>query len=158
MPNKKEYYKRKWKDEQIEKRNRSMIALSKEDMILVYNHLAKLKVNPSRLDWIETKMYELRQKANKYEKKCITVLGKLKQKFIHQAPFVIDGKIYFADFFLPDLNIILEIDGYSHNNYTQKVYDRERDYGFGLYRIKTIRISNELVSKDKIKEILSLSA
>ena len=134
-----------------------MIALSDEDMIRDYSHLAKLKVSESRRDWIENTMYELRSKSNKYERKLLQLLRVNKIAFIHQAPFIIDGKIYFADFFLPKENLIVEIDGISHDNCAQKQYDKQRDAAFNSYRIKTIRLSNDLVGDSKrLSQILPI--
>ena len=76
---------------------------------------------------------------------------------MHQAPFIIDGKIYFADFFLPKENLIIEIDGVSHDNCAQKQYDKQRDAAFNSYRIKTIRLSNDLVGDSKrLSQILPM--
>lgn len=133
------------------------IVLSNEDIIRDYSHLAKLRVSENRRDWIETTMYTLRSKANIYERKLIDLFTANKVVFIHQAPFILDGKIYFADFFLPDENIIVEIDGDYHSGISQKSYDKDRDRAFKSYNMKTIRISNELVKEaTKLKQILSL--
>jgi very-short-patch-repair endonuclease len=143
--------------EKKEKKYNRTIALSDEDIIRDYSHIAKLKVSESRRDWIENTMYELRAKSNKYERKLLQLLKVNKIAFIHQAPFIIDGKIYFADFFLPKENLIIEIDGISHDNNIQKQYDKQRDAAFGSYKIKTIRLSNDLVSdKKRLIQILPM--
>lgn len=145
---------RKKKKEQ--KYNRTIV-LSDEDMIRDYSHLAKLKVSENRRDWIENTMYELRAKSNKYERKLLQLFKVNKIAFIHQAPFIIDGKIYFADFFLPKENLIIEIDGLSHENNVQKQYDKQRDAAFGSYKIKTIRLSNDVVcDKKRLIQILPM--
>ena len=150
---KKKYYARKQMQVIEQRKSRSTIVLSEDDIILTCSHLAKLQTKDSTKDWIENRMYELRQSANQYERKCIDILKKLNIKFIHQAPFIVDGKIYFADFYFPETNLILEIDGISHVNKVD--YDRERDYAFSSYKIKTTRISNAMVSTEKIKELVA---
>lgn len=153
MKKKKKYFSKKAKEKEYNK----TIVLSNEDIIRDYSHLAKLKVSESKRDWIETTMYTLRSKANVYERKLIDLFTANKVAFIHQAPFILDGKIYFADFFLPDENIIVEIDGNYHSGISQKSYDNDRDRAFKSYNMKTIRISNELVKEaTKLKQILSL--
>ena len=153
MKKKRKYFSKKAKEKEYNK----TIVLSNEDIIRDYSHLAKLKVSESRRDWIETTMYTLRSKANIYERKLIDLFTANKVVFIHQAPFILDGKIYFADFFLPDENLIVEIDGDYHRGVSQKSYDKDRDRAFGSYNMKTIRISNELVKESsKLKQILPL--
>jgi len=74
-------------------------------------------------------------------------------KFIHQAPFVINGKIYFLDFFIPSLRIAIEVDGVSHSWYDHPNKDSNRDMDFKTIGVKTIRISNDEVSSKKYLEI-----
>lgn len=52
----------------------------------------------SKKEWIEDTRESLKSKANKYENCLGEYLIKKKIKFIHQAPFVINGKIYFFRF------------------------------------------------------------
>ena len=138
----------KYKKKKEAKYNRTIV-LSNDDIIRDYSHLAKLKVSDSRRSWIETTMYELREKSNKYERKLLQLLKVNNIEFIHQAPFIIDGKIYFADFYLPKQNLIIEIDGVSHNNNIQREYDYCRDGAFLSYKIKTVRLSNDIVNDNK---------
>ena len=72
-------------------------------------------------------------------------------KFIHQAPFVFDcKKIYFADFYLPEHRMVIEVDGTYHQSDSQFAYDNERNNRFASMKIKTIRIPNE-ITKDTQK-------
>lgn len=65
---------------------------------------------------------------------------------------MIDGKIYFLDFFIPNKRLAIEVDGYSHNPMFQKEYDQIRDDAFSSIGIKTVRITNDEVKDDKILE------
>lgn len=57
-------------------------------------------------------------------------------------------KKFTADFFDPINNIVIEVDGSSHNNERQKIIDRLKEIFFEQKGIKVYRISNE-----KVKEI-----
>lgn len=113
------------------------------------NHICKLGyIDESKRDWIETTMLRLRDCANIYEHKFGEYLIKKNIEFIHQAPFILSGKIYFADFYLPSKNAIIELDGQYHSGVSQSEYDRFRDACFNGHRIKVIRIPNAAVLKD----------
>ena len=139
------------------KKSLKFIVLSEEDLIRDYMHLSRLKVNESTKDWIEHRMYELREKSNQYERSVLGYMRSRNIRFIHQAPFILDGKIYFADFYLPEISEIIEIDGYSHYNEAQRKYDLQRDNAFGDFRMHTTRISNSIaMDKQKLDEIFSI--
>lgn len=107
------------------------------------DYLGRLRVSEATRSWIEARMYEHRDKANVYEHNFAEFLLDNKINFIHQAPFVFYGKkIYFADFFLPDFHLVVEIDGDYHNGLTQYAYDKERENNFASVKVKTLRISN----------------
>lgn len=97
---------------------------------------------PSKKDWIEVRRYELQASANKYEHLMGEYLINKGIKFIHQAPFVINGKIYFLDFYLPERRLAVEVDGIYHESMRQSDYDATRDYNFRSIGIKTLRINN----------------
>jgi very-short-patch-repair endonuclease len=118
-------------------------------------HLYKLgAISESKRDWIETTMLGLRDKANCYEKAFAKYLMDKKLKFIHQAPFIFSGKIYFADFYLPDHHLIVEIDGIYHQGISQYKYDRFRDQCFNGHKLSVIRIPNDAVMDAKAMQLL----
>lgn len=118
-------------------------------------HLYKLgAISESKRDWIETTMLGLRDKANCYEKAFAKYLLDKKLKFIHQAPFIFSGKIYFADFYLPDHHLIVEIDGIYHQGISQYKYDRFRDQCFNGHKLSVIRIPNDAVMDAKAVQLL----
>ena len=120
-------------------------------------HLYKLgAISESKRDWIETTMLGLRDKANCYERIFAKYLMDKKIKFIHQAPFIFSGKIYFADFYLPDHHLIVEIDGIYHEGVTQYKYDRFRDECFNGHKLSVARIPNDVVRNlERVKILLS---
>lgn len=115
-------------------------------------------LSASKKDWIETKRYEHQFSANKYEKLMGEYMVNNSIKFIHQAPFILDGKIYFADFFIPSTRTIVEIDGIYHDSMTQSASDKQRDNAFKSIGIKTIRLNNnETLDKRQIEIRLKLN-
>lgn len=106
-------------------------------------HLGRLGyISDSTRDWIETNMLKLRSSANMYEVEFASYLINKGIGFIHQAPFIFDKKIYFADFFIPSKYVIIEIDGDYHYGQEQRKYDRFRDVCFNGHKISVIRIPN----------------
>ena len=125
------------------------IVLSEDDMIRTFTHLSKLRVSENRRDWIEHKMYELRQRATNGERNVMGCLKSIGAEFIPQAPFVLDDNIYFADFYFPKQRIIVEVDGKSHLSSEKMQSDGERDKVFASYMIKTYRITNDKALDNK---------
>ena len=123
-----------------------------ENYVSDLDYLARLTgVSPSTKDWIECRMLELRDSANVFEHYLAGFLMEHGVKFIHQAPFVFDcKKIYFADFYLPEHRMVIEVDGTYHQSDSQFAYDNERNNRFASMKIKTIRIPNE-ITKDTQK-------
>ena len=63
---------------------------------------------------------------------------------------------YIADFCIPLKKIILEVDGEYHNDYKQKIKDKERTIALNKLGYKIIRVSNEevLSKREDILRIL----
>lgn len=109
-----------------------------------YDVIAKFcKFSKNKKEWVFDNREYLKSSSNIYEKRLIKYLTCKKIDFIHQAPFDIDGKIYFADFYLPKFNSIIEVDGDYHRSITQRNKDSNRDCDFMGINIKTIRLLNE---------------
>ena len=94
--------------------------------------------------WIFDNMYSLKSKHTDAEDAVLLLLHRLGIEFIYQAPFVFQGRIYFADFYLPCNFLILEIDGGYHSRKKQQCKDAARDTEFCHENLKTIRIPNEV--------------
>lgn len=117
-------------------------------------HICKLgRISESKRDWIETTMLKLRSSANMYEIDFAAYLIDNGIKFIHQAPFILSGKIYFADFYLPTKHAIIELDGSYHNGIAQSEKDRFRDECFNGHKLKVVRIPNSAVYDKKSLKI-----
>lgn len=104
--------------------------------------IAKLTATYSTKDWIETRRSELQMQANVYERNLGAYFVNNNIRFIHQAPFIINKKIYFLDFYLPQKRIAIEVDGISHDSIAANEKDINRDRDFNSIGVKTYRINN----------------
>lgn len=100
-------------------------------------------------------------KATPEEKKFKAVLKALNVKYEYQHIIFIDNwHFYIVDFYLPDYNVVVEIDGNFHNIYGHKAKDRKRtDNLKKLAKVKNIiRIANEDVKPNQtfIKKVGAL--
>lgn len=65
--------------------------------------------DPSKLKWIETKHAEYMCKITKYETSLAIAFGKAGIKPSYKTPFVSEGKIYFANLYIPQYRIAIDI-------------------------------------------------
>lgn len=124
----------------IKKENRSKI--SKKT-----NHKKKLS---------DRKQLQLKEKAAKFKKQLVANQTKSEKvfkallkgcgiKYIFQKIFYADKSFYIVDFYLPDYNIVVEIDGGYHNTKEQIIADRKRTGKLKKYNNikKVIRFTNK---------------
>ena len=111
--------------------------------------IAKLTATYSTKDWIETRRSALQMQANVYERNLGAYLINNDIRFIHQAPFIINKRIYFLDFYLPHKRIAIEVDGISHESIKSNERDINRDKDFATIGVKTYRISNAQTKNTK---------
>lgn len=104
-------------------------------------------------NWVESTKEELTRKATRYER---MVYKRLESAFGNrvkvQHPFVINGKVYYADMCIKSKKIIIEVDGEYHDKEEQKEKDGRRDLDFSSIGYKTIRIPNRYAGN---KEFMS---
>lgn len=108
------------------------------------------EMQPHCLEWVEQRIKE--GTATKSELRFKEELDKKGIVYIEQAFFCIRNKFFFLDFFLPEYNIAVEIDGGYHTN--QQEYDHARDNLFAKIGITTKRLWNRQTKKVDIDEIL----
>ncbi len=63
---------------------------------------------------------------------------------------------YIADFYCPECNLVIELDGSHHKDSESKQYDKERTRYFKALGIKVIRFWNSEVSKDLVKVLKTI--
>ena len=103
----------------------------------------------SKRDWIITRRYELQDSSTLSERRLWLFLIKNGFSFIHQLHFVINGKIYFLDYYLPLQRIAFKVDSQYHNYISSKENDAIRDAAFSSIGIKTCRISSDETRREK---------
>lgn len=110
---------------------------------------------------IITKARHLRQEDTKAEKILWKILrgSKLGVKWRRQHPI----DMYILDFYSPQINLCIELDGSVHNIKENKEYDKIRDEYLKNKNIKIIRFWNSEIENnidavlEKIKSTMSLS-
>lgn len=106
--------------------------------------------------WVVKNMRRLRRNATATELKVGKYMYHRRIVYISQAPFVFgEGeslKCYFADFYIPALRTIVEIDGGLHERPESVLYDRERDRLFAGIGITTVRIKSSSVKRNEYKD------
>lgn len=129
-----------------------MIYTNIEGLKLIVKTSSYKNMGDSFINWIEENTIKLYVGRTLSEDKTSDILKRLEINFEPQCFFFdsISKKCYFLDFLLVDKNIALEVDGGYHK--LNKEYDRNRDKFFKSIGIKTIRIKNEEVSYDIIKD------
>ena len=78
--------------------------------------------------------------AEKYAKDYLQRQG---LKFIYQKPISVGDKQYIADFYFPDIKLILEIDGGYHKDFEQRKLDIKRTEDLNKLGYKVVRIDNK---------------
>lgn len=95
--------------------------------------------------------------ATPTELKMKLILTELGIKYEYQKVYFVGFSFYIVDFYLPQYNVVVEIDGQQHYTYNAKIYDRLRtDNLVHLHGIKrVIRFDNKDLTVDTfVKERL----
>lgn len=109
------------------------------------NKIISGEIKPINInEWCIKNKAKLIKTSTKAEKKLFNALPKKIQRISEkQKMFNIDGKVYFADLYIKNKNIIIECDGSVHYTDENIKKDRKRDSDFKSIGITTIRIKNE---------------
>jgi len=112
------------------------------------------------IQWVVKNMKRLRRNATETELRVGKYLYHSRVIFVPQAPFVfdVDGKpkCYFADFYIPAIRTIVEIDGRRHSEPDCADYDRARDSMFDGIGIRTVRIMAHQVYSGEYKGLVPI--
>ena len=85
---------------------------------------------------------DLMSKTSEAEKAAIRNCELLGYKVVRQQPIATGRKLYFADIYLPELKVIMEIDGGYHYTGKQKRKDSNRSAGIWRMGYHVVRLSN----------------
>ena len=103
------------------------------------------------VDWVNENTIKLLTNRNEAELCAGVELKKYFLRVEEQVFFMLRGRSYFLDYYLPELKIAVEIDGKYHKS--RKWEDRQRDSDFREIGIKTIRIRSTDVFKGKFLKL-----
>lgn len=163
------------KEERIQEL-RELIKLKRSELVILNNELAELlydgqkktdfikqKIKESKLQSIADKQllmdqYRAERKTTKSELIFKTKLLQNNIKFEEQKSFVTDNEMYACDFFLPDYNIVVELDGGYHDTEKQKTQDRKKNKFYKRNGYVILRLKNEIADKiscDELHEYLT---
>lgn len=112
------------------------------------------ELSPKFVKWIDETTIKLYNRRTFAERRFSEIMKKQLYKVVEQSFFMIDGKSYFLDFFMPQFNIAWELNGSVHKSKDSEYYDWGRDMAFNNIGITTIRLSNRDVYRANIKDIL----
>lgn len=100
---------------------------------------------------------DLMSKTSDAEKAAIRNCELLGYKVVRQQPITTGRKLYFADIYLPELKVIVEIDGAYHFSSKQKRKDGNRSAGIWRMGYHVVRLSNhDARNINKVKAKLKL--
>lgn len=109
----------------------------------------------SKRDWVKNARLELLSRARQDETELHGILGQYRIKAYQKMPFEVNGKLYFANLFLPEFGIIIEIikDSAGKHGYQHSAMDRLsklRSVGHDVIVVK----SEDIHSKECMKQVL----
>ena len=135
----------------------------------------RVEINPnsssSRDVWIQTTRKKLLNKPTKGEREVCNLLDYCNIPYERELPFVIHHKphggnslkegIYYADIFLKDSKVIVEIDGSSHYHWKARMKDDKKWYafaraGYNIVRLNTYKVDNHNYVLKKLSRHLPL--
>lgn len=139
----------KIKNKKAKKSNKTNNAKSNEVLIKNTAHL-------SDIEWNIFNRKKLMDNPTDSERKFYEILDDLGVLYVKQYFILSNNHKYFADAFIPEANLIIEIDGGYHNTTEQKVLDAERTEnlnmdGYDVIRIKNADASNYRYVKMKLE-------
>lgn len=128
------------KDREIITNNINVI----KDKINLYDRGIRLK---SSVPYIEKYRKDNIKNETPSESKIKALLDELKIDYEYQSIMGYENTFFILDFYIPKLNVCIEVDGKYHFTEEQLKKDKNRDLQLNLSRkIKTIRITNENVN------------
>ena len=104
--------------------------------------------------WAQKRIIDMKgQEVSFAEEQFVRVCKGFRYSLFRQVFFMIKGKCYFLDFYIPDKNVAIEIDGSYHKNYIQSKKDKARDNAFLSIGIRTIRFTTEEMRDPDFKKL-----
>ena len=102
--------------------------------------------------WTRQRRASLMANTSDAEKAAYRTLTLMGYKVVRQQPIDTGRRVYFADLYVPELRMVLEIDGGYHGTSKQKRLDRNRSNGIRRMGYHVLRLSNrDARDPEKIK-------
>lgn len=101
------------------------------------------RASDSTKSWIKQKRNERLLHSSKYQRAFMDMLDEASVKVIAKMPFVIGTHIYFADFYLIDYDLVIDIYDKRYPSDTHKLDMRAEDFksiGLNLFRLENVRV------------------
>lgn len=93
---------------------------------------------------------KLENEATKQERILKKALSELEIEFVFQKVFRVNQKFYICDFYLPELNLVVELDGIQHSTKKGRRKDKTRTKWLKAnFDIKVIRFKNSEIKNIK---------
>lgn len=102
--------------------------------------------------------HRLYHNQTKHEEIMEKELCKLGVRYRTQHPFRIGNKNFFADFYLPDNKLVIEIDDPGHEKEQKKADDLERTNALKTIGLEVIRFSNHQVEQNVVNCVIMVKA
>lgn len=106
-----------------------------------------------RTEYSEKFKAELRENATKAELLFKSNLDLYEIEYEFQKELITRKSFIVADFYIPALNLMVELDGGYHNNKEQRDKDKQKDVEYKNNGFKVLRMTNERVSSFKFLEL-----
>ncbi|MHB8871666.1 MAG: endonuclease domain-containing protein [Candidatus Doudnabacteria bacterium] len=104
------------------------------------------KTIEKRTEYSEKFKIELRENATKAELLFKSNLDLYEIEYVFQKEIITRKSFIVADFYIPELNLMVELDGGYHYNKEQREKDRVKDIEYRSRGFKVLRMQNERVS------------
>jgi len=101
----------------------------------------------------EKRVKALRLNITKSEDRVLELLKELKFSFVFQCPFFDEWYFLIADFYLPAARLIIEVDGWSHEDWVVKHKEAKRLKWLRTQGIDVLRIKNKATINMTSKEL-----
>lgn len=125
------------------------------DGLTSFEYINKMELYPKLKDTLECEITEaaiadsIRERVERNQKNPTNAEIRVKEildenniKYEFQYPVMVLGSTYILDFYLPEKNVCIEIDGDYHNEYRQVYVDKQRDIKLSRIGVMVVRFHN----------------
>jgi very-short-patch-repair endonuclease len=145
--------------------NKVFKELKRQDKAWKKNHaknkIRKPKIDPEIIKDKQRKLYPRQRSLAKRQTEEEIIFKEYLEyygiKYVFQKGFIAGDGFCIADFYLPEFNMVVEIDGKYHETAKQKIRDHFKDKYYAKRKMKVLRIKNEDVETFPISYFQNLT-